>query len=47
MSTSNYKIQIEDAIREEWQQEEKKKANGISGTKKCRNQLKSSQKSTC
>jgi len=32
MSTSNYKIQIEDAICEEWRQE-KKKANGISGTK--------------
>jgi len=36
MSSSNYTIQINDALCEEWWQE-KKRVTGTSGTKKCRN----------
>jgi len=39
MSTSNYTTQIDDALCEEWWQENKR-ATGISGTKKCRNWFK-------
>jgi len=34
MSTSNYTIQIADALCKEWQQK-KKRATRVSGTKKC------------